>query len=156
VEIDDMDSLGVPATRLSDEELERQRADAQATRDWASRRGSDEEFQRHSLRTLELEQEYLRRRLRQQTLGWKAVLEEATRLGNGLRALIVELEARLDEEADHGSRTPAPPPAAVAAAVASIVATGSWSPDPPSEPAGDVALPSQRPRWKVSRRRAWV
>ena len=141
-----MDSLGVPATRLSDEELERQRGNARATRDWASRRGSDEEFQRHSLRVLELEQEYLRRQVRQQALGWKAVLEEAARLGNCLRALIVELEARLDEDAAHRSRTPAPPPGAVAAAVASIVATGSWSPDPPAESASDVDLPGRRPR----------
>ena len=148
-----MESLGVPATRLSDEELEQQRAKARATRDWALHRGSDEEYQRHSLRTLELEQEYLRRQLRQQALGWKAILDEATRLGSGLRSLIVELEARLDEQATQVSTVPAPPPAAVASAVASIMANGSWSPDP-GEP--EPALPSHRPRRKGSRWKVWA
>jgi hypothetical protein len=61
------------------------------------RRGTDEQFQRHSLRMLELEHEFLRRELRRQALDWRAVVDEATRLGNALRGLIVQMEARLDE-----------------------------------------------------------
>jgi hypothetical protein len=125
-----MEFDGVPAAELEDDELEQQRAQAQATREWALHRGTDEQFQRHSLRVLELEQEYLRRQLRRQALDWRAVVDEATRLGNALRGLIVQMEARLDEYTVQATvASPEPPASAVAAAVAAIMATGSWAPD---------------------------
>jgi hypothetical protein len=125
-----MDPHGIPAAELDDEKLEQQRAQAHATREWALRRGTDEQFQRHSLRMLELEQEYLRRQLKRQALDWRAVVDEATRLGNALRGLIVQMEARLDEYSVVATVTsPEPPATTVAAAVAAIMATGSWAPD---------------------------
>jgi hypothetical protein len=125
-----MQSSGVPAAELDDEDLEQQRAQAHATRDWALRRGTDEQFQWHSLRMLELEQEYLRRQLKRQAQDWRAVVDEATRLGNTLRGLIVQMEARLDEYSVTSTvASPEPPATAVAAAVAAIMATGSWAPE---------------------------
>jgi hypothetical protein len=124
-----MEFDGVPAAELGDEDLEQQRAQAHATREWALRRGTDEQFQRHSLRLLELEQEYLHRQLRRQALDWRAVVDEATRLGNALRGLVVQMEARLDEYSVTATVSPEPPATAVAAAVAAIMATGSWAPD---------------------------
>jgi hypothetical protein len=127
-----MDSYGVPAEQLSDDDLERQRGEAHGTREWALRRGSDEEFQRHTARMLELEQEYLRRQLRRQACEWRVVAEEATRLGNAVRGLVMQMEDRLD--AHHAEATaalppPPPPPAVVSATVDAIIATGSWAPD---------------------------
>ena len=104
--------------------------EAHGTRDWALRRGSDEQFQRHTARMLELEQEYLRRRLRRQAYEWRAVSEEATRLADALRGLVEQLEDWLDAQPMQGSAAlPVPPPAAVSAAIEAIIATGSWSPD---------------------------
>jgi len=56
-----MEPTGVPATELSDEELERQGTLAHATRNWVFLHGTREQFQHHTERMLELEQEYLRR-----------------------------------------------------------------------------------------------
>jgi hypothetical protein len=52
---------GLPATELSDGELERQGAHAHATRNWVFLHGTAEQFRTHTERMLELEQEYLRR-----------------------------------------------------------------------------------------------
>jgi hypothetical protein len=52
---------GLPATELSDDELERQGAHAHATRNWVFLHGTAEQFRTHTERMLELEQEYLRR-----------------------------------------------------------------------------------------------
>jgi hypothetical protein len=96
----------------------------------ALRRGTDEQFQQHSLRALELEQEYLRRQLKRQARDWRAVVDEATRLGNALRGLIAQMEARLDECSVVATvASPEPPAPTVTAAVAAIMATGSWAPD---------------------------
>jgi hypothetical protein len=125
-----MDPHGIPAAELDDEDLEQQRAQAHATRKWALRRGTDEQFQRHSLRMLELEHEFLRRELRRQALDWRAVVDEATRLGNALRGLVVQMEARLDEYSVKATvASPEPPATTVAAAVAANMASGSWAPD---------------------------
>jgi hypothetical protein len=125
-----MDSYDVPPERLSNDDLERQRTEAYTTREWAMRRGTDEQFQRHTMRMLELEQEYLRRQLRRQACEWRAVTEEATRLGNALRGLVMQLEAHLDAQpAQETATLPAPPPAAMSAAVEAIIATGSWASD---------------------------
>lgn len=55
------DRPGVPATELSDEELERQGVHAHAMRHWVFLHGTAEQFRTHTERMLELEQEYLRR-----------------------------------------------------------------------------------------------
>lgn len=52
---------GVPATELTDEELEQQGTQAHATRNWVFLHGSAEQYARHTTRMLELEREYLRR-----------------------------------------------------------------------------------------------
>jgi hypothetical protein len=139
-----MDAYGVPAAELSDEELERQRVETHATREWALRRGTDEEFHRHTARLLELEQESLRRHLRRQTLEWRTVVEEATRLGNALRGLIVDMEARLNERPVRAAPgVPAPPVAAIepppaASATAAIIANRSWALTRDRRRAGDA------------------
>lgn len=56
-----MDSRGVPADQLSDDDLERQGRQAHATRQWVFLHGTAEQFKNHTERMLELEQEYLRR-----------------------------------------------------------------------------------------------
>jgi Family of unknown function (DUF6158) len=57
----DNEVRGVPATELSDEELEQQGKQAHDTRNWVFLHGSAEQFARHTTRMLELEREYLRR-----------------------------------------------------------------------------------------------
>lgn len=52
---------GVPASELSDDDLERQGTQAHSTRNWVFLHGTAEQFQTHTERMLELEQEYLRR-----------------------------------------------------------------------------------------------
>jgi len=54
-------AYGVPASELSDAELEHQGNQAHATRHWVFLHGTAEQFRRHTERMLELEQEYLRR-----------------------------------------------------------------------------------------------
>lgn len=54
-------AYGVPASELSDAELEHQGSQAHATRNWVFLHGTSEQFRRHTERMLELEQEYLRR-----------------------------------------------------------------------------------------------
>lgn len=52
---------GVPASELSDDDLERQVTHAHETRNWMFLHGTAEQFTTHTARMLELEQEYLRR-----------------------------------------------------------------------------------------------
>lgn len=52
---------GVPASELSDEDLERQGTHAHETRNWVFLHGTAEQFHTHTERMLELEQEYIRR-----------------------------------------------------------------------------------------------
>ncbi|MBA3745311.1 DUF6158 family protein [Sporichthya sp.] len=54
-------AYGVPASQLSDDELEHQGNQAHATRHWVFLHGTADQFRRHTERMLELEQEYLRR-----------------------------------------------------------------------------------------------
>jgi hypothetical protein len=56
-----VENQGLSATELSDEELERQGLRAHATRHWVFLHGTAEQFQTHTQRMLELEEEYLRR-----------------------------------------------------------------------------------------------
>jgi hypothetical protein len=51
----------VPASELSDAELERQGVQAHATRHWVFLHGTAQQFNTHTERMLELEQEYLAR-----------------------------------------------------------------------------------------------
>lgn len=52
---------GVPASELSDEDLEREGTHAHETRNWVFLHGTAEQYNTHTVRMLELEQEYLRR-----------------------------------------------------------------------------------------------
>ncbi|MBA3798094.1 MAG: hypothetical protein H0X18_03095 [Geodermatophilaceae bacterium] len=54
-------SKGVPASELSDEDLEHQGTQVHQTRNWVFLHGTAEQFQTHTERMFELEQEYLRR-----------------------------------------------------------------------------------------------
>jgi hypothetical protein len=94
-----MDEHGLPARELSDEELERQGAQAHATRNWVFLHGTAEQFQRHTERMLELEQEYLSRhpkRTWQGAAGDEPVeVDEAARLRTAVRGLVTQMEALL-------------------------------------------------------------
>lgn len=57
----DNEVRGLPASELSDEELEAQGTQAHATRNWVFLHGSAEQFAHHTARMLELEHEYVRR-----------------------------------------------------------------------------------------------
>ncbi|MEO5708243.1 MAG: DUF6158 family protein, partial [Nocardioidaceae bacterium] len=52
---------GRPATELSDEELETQGKQLHDSRNWMFLHGSAAQFETHTKRMLELEQEYIRR-----------------------------------------------------------------------------------------------
>jgi ribosomal protein S18 acetylase RimI-like enzyme len=94
-----MDEHGVPARELRDEQLEQQGARAHATRNWVFLHGTAEQFQRHTERMLELEQEYLRRhpkRTWQGAAGDEPIeVDEATRLRSAVRGLMTQMEALL-------------------------------------------------------------
>jgi hypothetical protein len=101
-----MDVSGVPARELSDEDLEHQGAQAHATRNWVFLHGTAEQFQRHTERMLELEQEYLRRhpkRTWQGAADAPTEVDEATRLRVAVRGLVTQMEALLSsgEEIAH-------------------------------------------------------
>ncbi len=92
---------GRPARELSDDELEAQGTHAHATRNWVFLHGTAEQYQRHTERMLELEQEYLRRhpkRTWQGRGGDPQELDEASRLRLSLRGLQRQIDALLDEE----------------------------------------------------------
>ncbi len=94
---------GLPARELSDEELERQGTYAHATRNWVFLHGTAEQYQRHTERMLELEQEYLRRhpkRTWQGSGGEPRQVDEATRLRLALRGLQRQIDAILGEGVD--------------------------------------------------------
>ncbi len=103
--------LGLPANELSDEELERQGTHAHATRNWVFLHGTAEQYQRHTERMLELEQEYLRRhpkRTWQGTGGAPVEVDEATRLRTALRGIIQQIEAVLSEASAVAASSPEP------------------------------------------------
>jgi len=94
---------GRPARELSDAELEEQGTHAHATRNWVFLHGTAEQFQRHSERMIELEQEYLRRhpkRTWQGTADDPQVVDEATRLRLALRSVQRQIDAILSEGPD--------------------------------------------------------
>jgi hypothetical protein len=103
---------GRPARELSDDELEKQGTHAHATRNWVFLHGTAEQYQRHTERMLELEQEYLRRypkRTWQGSGGADGVVDEATRLRLALRGLQRQIDAILAEGADERPETEADP-----------------------------------------------
>ena len=92
------DETGLPARELSDEDLERQGAQAHATRNWVFLHGTAEQFQRHTERMLELEQEYLPRHPKRTWQGASdepIEVDEATRIRAAVRGLVTQMEALL-------------------------------------------------------------
>jgi hypothetical protein len=94
---------GRPARELSDDELEQQGTRTHATRNWVFLHGTSEQYQRHTERMLELEQEYLRRHPKRT---WQGAgddpqqVDEATRLRLALRSLQRQIDAILAEGLD--------------------------------------------------------
>jgi hypothetical protein len=89
---------GVPVGELTDVELEEQGTAAHATRNWVFLHGTAEQFQHHTVRMLDLEQEYLRRfpkRTWQGSADAPAQVDEATRLRQALRGLSRQIDALL-------------------------------------------------------------
>lgn len=71
---------GVRAAELTDDELAHQGTQAHATRNWVFLHGTAEQFQRHTERMLELEQEYLRRYPKRT---WQGMAKTADAAGSG-------------------------------------------------------------------------
>lgn len=97
---------GLPASELSDEDLERQGAQAHATRNWVFLHGTAEQFEHHTERMLELEQEYLRRHPKRtwQGRGGGAVeVDRDLRLRQLLRSFTAQVDALLGDEPEAGS-----------------------------------------------------
>lgn len=99
-----MEQLGIPASQLSDDDLERQGRQAHATRHWVFLHGTAEQFRHHTERMLELEQEYLRRHPKRTWQGTAAgasgvaEIDRKVRLRQLLRGFTDELEALLGED----------------------------------------------------------
>ncbi|MFH5821933.1 DUF6158 family protein [Georgenia sp. AZ-5] len=95
-----MERNGVPAGELSDEELERQGARAHATRNWVFLHGTAQQYQAHTDRMLELEQEYLRRhpkRTWQGTAPGPSEVDDLTRLRTAMKGMLRQMEELLSE-----------------------------------------------------------
>jgi GNAT superfamily N-acetyltransferase len=94
-------SEGKPVRELSDEELEQQGTHAHATRNWVFLHGTADQFQHHTERMLELEQEYLRRHPKRTWQGSGSApreVDEATRLRLALRGLSRQIGALLADD----------------------------------------------------------
>ncbi|WP_448623901.1 DUF6158 family protein [Geodermatophilus sp. URMC 64] len=117
---------GRPARDLSDEELEQQGTHAHATRNWVFLHGTAEQYQRHTERMLELEQEYLRRYPKRTWQGSGeagGVVDEATRLRLALRGLQRQIDAILAEGLDERPEDE-PDPRKVAELLGRVAANG--------------------------------
>jgi hypothetical protein len=118
-----MEPRGLPASQLSDDDLERQGRQAHATRHWVFLHGTAEQFHRHTERMLELEQEYLRRHPKRTWQGSAGSASDATeidrelRLRQILRGFTDQIEALLGDEA-----APAPAPAGPGPAEGALLA----------------------------------
>lgn len=94
---------GRPARELTDAELEQQGTHAHATRNWVFLHGTAEQYERHTERMLELEQEYLRRHPKRTWQGAGSdpqQVDEATRLRLALRGVQRQIEALLSDGVD--------------------------------------------------------
>ncbi len=94
-------SEGKPVRELSHEELEQQGTHAHATRNWVFLHGTADQFQHHTERMLELEQEYLRRHPKRTWQGSGSApreVDEATRLRLALRGLSRQIGALLADD----------------------------------------------------------
>jgi Family of unknown function (DUF6158) len=101
----------VPAAELSDEELERQGIRAHATRNWVFFHGTSEQFNTHTDRMLELEQEYLRRhpqRTWQGSGGAGSVAEKAIARDTRIRELIRSFTTQALSLLDDSPSAPSP------------------------------------------------
>lgn len=91
---------GVPASELSDEELETQGKSAHETRNWVFLHGSAEQFAHHTARMLELEREYLRRHPKRTWQGSGGaptdIAQTAASWRETVRGVIAQLEALVD------------------------------------------------------------
>src|ERR687887_803044 len=96
---------GLPASKLTDAELERQGARAHATRNWVFLHGTADQFKHHTERMLELEQEYLRRHPKRTWQGAGGVepapgVGRAEQLRQLLRSFQTQMEALIAELAE--------------------------------------------------------
>lgn len=108
-----MTSQGLPASQLSDADLEHQGRQAHATRHWVFLHGTAEQFRRHTERMLELEQEYLRRHPKRTWQGTArpdeiVELDRRTRLRQALRSFVDEMEHLLGDDEPLPTRTEPP------------------------------------------------
>lgn len=91
---------GVPASELSDEELEAQGKSAHETRNWVFLHGSAEQFAHHTARMLELEREYLRRHPKRTWQGSGGaptdLAQTAASWRETVRGVIAQLETLVD------------------------------------------------------------
>lgn len=91
---------GVPASELSDEELEKQGKSAHETRNWVFLHGSAEQFAHHTARMLELEREYLHRHPKRTWQGSGGaptdLAQTAASWRETVRGVIAQLEALVD------------------------------------------------------------
>ena len=112
------ENRGVPASELSDEELESQGKQAHETRNWVFLHGSADQFAHHTARMLELEREYIRRypkRTWQGSGGAAHDLEQtAASWRETVRGVVAQLEALVE--------LPDPKPSDGAAAEESVTA----------------------------------
>lgn len=115
-------AVGVPASKLSDDDLEHQGNQAHATRHWVFLHGTADQFRRHTERMLELEQEYLRRhpkRTWQSSGGAQgaaavdlAQLDALSQVRFLTRSYAAAIEQLLDARVDTALGVPAPDPSA--------------------------------------------
>lgn len=120
-------SEGRPVRELSDADLEQQGTHAHATRNWVFLHGTTAQFERHTERMLELEQEYLRRfpkRTWQGAGDQPHEVDEATRLRLALRGLARQIESLLDTGAPGQAGDENADPAAVQALVERLRTAG--------------------------------
>jgi hypothetical protein len=115
-------AVGVPASQLSDDDLENQGNQAHATRHWVFLHGTAEQFRRHTDRMLELEQEYLRRHPKRTWQGSGgadgadavdlAQLDALSQVRFLTRTYAAAIEALLGARVDTALGIPAPDPSA--------------------------------------------
>jgi crotonobetainyl-CoA:carnitine CoA-transferase CaiB-like acyl-CoA transferase len=124
---------GLPASELSDAELERQGTRAHATRNWVFLHGTADQFRHHTERMLELEQEYLRRHPKRTWQGASggsgATVDRVEQIRQVLRSFQTQMEGLLAELAEAESAAGRAPGVERAAAEAGLLARFAEAPD---------------------------